>query len=116
FAIPANRPVATFEAEIKKYSDKQAKIQNEEASVVIGYLQLDCAPLKHTLVMECNAWQNKILVLLHSIASKELNRIYAMFDENTKLLVQVPTNQEMLAKKIALLEKLEKEEQQREKV
>jgi dynein heavy chain len=109
FAHRDDRPVVSFQQEITKYRDYQIQIQNEEPSAIIGYLQLDSAPLKHTLVMECNSWQNSFLDLLHGKAQKHLSGIYELFEKNTKLLQEEPQTLEKLEFKIELVKKLQVE-------
>lgn len=107
FHQPVDRPVISFKKEIEKYKDHQIEIQRRESSRIIGYLQLDCQPLKQTLVGECNTWQNKLLELLHSIAWKELQKIYAIFDSTYKQLNEDPVSLDMLSKKLDVLKKIQ---------
>ncbi|KAL0484096.1 dynein heavy chain, partial [Acrasis kona] len=109
FAHRDDRPVVSFSQEIIKYRDFQVSIQNEEPSAVIGYLQLDSAPLKHTLVMECNSWQNSFLDLLHSKAQKHLSGLYELFEKNIKPLQEEPQSLDKLEYKIELVKKLQVE-------
>lgn len=102
-ALPKKRPASSFETEIEKYKLFHNSIQQEEQTHIIGYLQLDCAPLKHTLVMECISLQNALLDLLHKNAKTELEKIYKEFEDNSRSLSERPRDRETLAKKLELL-------------
>uniref|UniRef100_A0A7S1KLH4 Dynein-1, subspecies f n=1 Tax=Percolomonas cosmopolitus TaxID=63605 RepID=A0A7S1KLH4_9EUKA len=107
-ALPKKRPASSFETEIEKYKVFHNSIQQEEQTHVIGYLQLDCAPLKHTLVMECISLQNALLDLLHKNAKTELEKIYKEFEDNSRALSERPRDRETLSKKLELLSHMRK--------
>jgi dynein heavy chain len=111
-----NRNAEGFETEILKYKDFQHKIQHVEPTKIVSYIQLDSAPLKHTLIMECNLWQNRLLDLCHSIAQKDLNKQYETFEKNTELLKEDPTNLDQLEEKIRLVSRLAQEHPKNEQL
>ncbi|KAL9644994.1 hypothetical protein ABK040_004487 [Willaertia magna] len=111
YCIQQNRTCSAkqFELEIEKYRQFHLEIQNKDPTIYISYLQLDFTPLKHTLFMECNIWQTKLLELLHSVAQKDLEKIYELIEKNNKLLREEPRTLEMLEKKIELVSKMDNE-------
>lgn len=43
----------------------------------IGFITLDCLPLKSSLVQHCSDWQTKLTQLLSHIASTRLKELHA---------------------------------------
>ena len=55
----ANRALTAFETDITRYKELQQDIQAEEGITNIGFIRIDCQPLKQALTAHCNTWQNK---------------------------------------------------------
>eukprot|EP01105_Mastigella_eilhardi_P001895 TRINITY_DN122_c1_g4_i2.p1 TRINITY_DN122_c1_g4~~TRINITY_DN122_c1_g4_i2.p1 ORF type:complete len:4382 (+),score=1298.66 TRINITY_DN122_c1_g4_i2:875-14020(+) len=101
------RPLAQFEADILSYQEMVAQIERAETITNVGFIRVDCSPLKYALVSHCNTWINKFTDLLHQLAEKELGDLHALFEDAIQKLKQSPRNLDQLKQAIELLKKLQ---------
>ena len=67
----ANRALTAFETDIARYRELRQDIQSEEGYSNIGFIRIDCGPLKQALMQHCNTWQAKFTNLLNTNAADE---------------------------------------------
>ena len=109
----AQKPLAAFEADMRRYAELAEEILLESAHEPIRFLNVDCGPLKqvcqhrgHTalhaallksaethstsqaLLGHCEAWTGKFTSLLGSVAARELGELHAYVRANTAALQQ----------------------------
>lgn len=65
-----------------RYTEKANSVQQEETVLSIGFVTLDCSPLKSSLVQHCSEWQTKLTELLRRIASTRLKELHAFLHES----------------------------------
>jgi dynein heavy chain len=100
----ANRALTAFETDITRYKELAHDIQSEEGISNIGFIRIDCQPLKQALTSHCHAWQNKFTQLLNTNAATELT---ALFDHMTACMATLDKraqNLDQLAEQINLFE------------
>ena len=106
----ANRPTASFDADIIRYRDLQGEVQNEGSIENIQFVQIDCSPLKQAIVQHCVGWQKKFTTLLNSIAAAELKALHELFSVNSQKLRAKVNSLDHLAKSLALLKQLQQDQ------
>eukprot|EP00736_Rhodelphis_marinus_P013382 Rmarinus@m.14828 len=106
----SNRPLSSYESDITRYREFQADITGEETINNMQFIRLDCSPLKQSLVSHCVTWQGRFTTLLGDNARKELTDLHNLFKTNSKKLMTSPSNLDMLADSINLLQKLRGDE------
>ncbi|XP_071333968.1 dynein axonemal heavy chain 2 [Trachinotus anak] len=102
-----NPPVTSFDADIHRYTEKANSVQQEETVLNIGFVMLDCSPLKSSLVQHCSEWQTKFTQLLSRMASTRLKELYASLHDNANRLRQPPRTLVELGESLKLLETLQ---------
>nr|XP_019958870.1 PREDICTED: dynein heavy chain 2, axonemal [Paralichthys olivaceus] len=102
-----NPPVTSFDADIQKYAEKANTVQQEEMVLTIGFVRLDCSPLKSSLAQHCYEWQTKFTELLSHIASTRLKDLHASLQANANRLRQSPQTLQELSESLKLLETLQ---------
>ncbi|XP_062240587.1 dynein axonemal heavy chain 2 [Platichthys flesus] len=102
-----NPPVTSFDADIQKYAEKANTVQQEETVLNIGFVRLDCSPLKSFASQHCYEWQTKFTELLTHIASSRLKEIHASMQANANRLTQPPQTLDELSASVKLLETLQ---------
>eukprot|EP00966_Prymnesium_polylepis_P037842 878023-Prymnesium_polylepis.1 len=100
----ANRALTAFETDITRYKELQQDIQAEEGITNIGFIRIDCQPLKQALTQHCNTWQNKFTQLLNTNAATELSSMYDHMAQTSEVFTKKPVNLDQLAEHIKLLE------------
>ena len=100
----AGRALTAFETDITRYKELQHDIQSEEGVSNIGFIRIDCQPLKQALMQHCNTWQGKFTQLLNSNAATELRGMFEHMEECQTTLKKRATNLDQLADQIKLLE------------
>ena len=100
----ANRALTAFETDIVRYKDVLMDIQGEEGVANIGFIRIDCQPLKQALSQHCHAWQAKFTNLLNANAAGELSALFGHMAECEATLKRRPANLDQLAEAIKLLE------------
>ncbi|BDA42104.1 Dynein heavy chain 2, axonemal [Coccomyxa sp. Obi] len=85
----AQKPLAAFEADIRRHRDIIDDITSESASDTIRFLYVDCGPLKQALVAHCEAWISKFTTLLSSLAMRELAELHAYVRSSSAELTQL---------------------------
>ncbi|CAL8461618.1 g1149 [Coccomyxa elongata] len=93
----AQKPLAAFEADIRRHRDIIDDITSESASEAIRFLHVDCGPLKQALVSHCEAWLSKFTTLLANLAMREVAELQKYVTsssaELTQLLISSNTDQ-----------------------
>uniref|UniRef100_A0A3Q1IX48 Dynein axonemal heavy chain 2 n=1 Tax=Anabas testudineus TaxID=64144 RepID=A0A3Q1IX48_ANATE len=102
-----NPPVASFDADIHRYTEKANSVQQEETVLNIQFVMLDCSPLKSSLVQHCSEWQTKFTQLLSHMASTRLKELHASLQDNAKRLTHPPQTLVELGDSLKLLETLQ---------
>ncbi|KAG7240073.1 hypothetical protein INR49_027927 [Caranx melampygus] len=102
-----NPPVTSFDADIHRYTEKANSVQQEETVLNIGFVTLDCSPLKSSLVQHCSEWQTKLTELLSHIASTRLKELHAFLHESANRLKKPPQTLVELAESLKILETLQ---------
>ncbi|XP_029381754.1 dynein heavy chain 2, axonemal [Echeneis naucrates] len=102
-----NPPVTSFDADIHRYTEKANNVQQEETVLNIGFVTLDCSPLKSTLVQYCSEWQTKLTELLSHVASTRLKDLHASLHNNANRMRQVPQTLAELGESLKLFETLQ---------
>ncbi|XP_061620043.1 LOW QUALITY PROTEIN: dynein axonemal heavy chain 2 [Phyllopteryx taeniolatus] len=99
-----NQPVASFDADIHRYTEIETSIQQEEMVTNFQFIVLDCSPLKTSLVHHCTQWQTKFMQLLVRIAGSSLKDMHASMNRNAKRLGEPNTTLAQLSESLGLLE------------
>ncbi|XP_077357601.1 dynein axonemal heavy chain 2 isoform X2 [Festucalex cinctus] len=99
-----NQPVASFDADIHRYTEIETSIQQEETVTNFQFIVLDCSPLKTSLVQHCSQWQTKFMQLLVRIAANALKEMHASMNRNAKRLSEPNTTLVQLSESLGLLE------------
>ncbi|XP_061138372.1 dynein axonemal heavy chain 2 [Syngnathus typhle] len=99
-----NQPVASFDADIHRYTEIETSIQQEETVTNFQFIVLDCSPLKTSLVQHCSRWQTKFMQLLVRIAGNSLKDMHASMNRNAKRLGEPNATLAELSESSALLE------------
>ncbi|XP_061921125.1 dynein axonemal heavy chain 2 [Entelurus aequoreus] len=102
-----NQPVASFDADIHRYTEIETSIQQEETVTNFQFIVLDCSPLKTSLVQHCSRWQSKFMQLLVRIAGNHLKELHASMNNNAKRLSQPNMTLVELSESLHLLESLQ---------
>nr|XP_057923809.1 dynein axonemal heavy chain 2 isoform X2 [Doryrhamphus excisus] len=102
-----NQPVASFDADIHRYTEIETSIQQEETVTNFQFIVLDCSPLKTSLVQHCSQWQSKFMQLLVRIAGTHLKELHASMNDNAKRLSQPNKTLVELSESLELLESLQ---------
>ncbi|XP_054656624.1 dynein axonemal heavy chain 2 [Dunckerocampus dactyliophorus] len=102
-----NQPVASFDADIHRYTEIETSIQQEETVTNFQFIVLDCSPLKTSLVQHCSHWQSKFMQLLVRIAGTQLKELHASMNHNAKRLSQPNKTLVELSESLQLLESLQ---------
>ena len=100
----ARRALTAFETDITRYKELQHDIQSEEGISNIGFIRIDCQPLKQSLTQHCHTWQNKFTQLLNTNAATELMRLYEHMESCQDILKRRPRTLDQLAEQLKLLE------------
>ena len=100
----ANRQLDAFETDITRYKELQHDISSEEGVSNIGFIRIDCQPLKQSLTQHCHTWQNKFTQLLNTNAATALSDMFEHMDSCKATLAKKPINLDQLAEQIKLLE------------
>uniref|UniRef100_A0A3P8VN13 Dynein axonemal heavy chain 2 n=1 Tax=Cynoglossus semilaevis TaxID=244447 RepID=A0A3P8VN13_CYNSE len=103
-----NPPVTSFDTDIHRYTEKANSVQQEETVSNMGFVTLDCSPLKSSLVQHCNEWETKFTQLLSHIASNRLEELHASMKANADL-EQLPQTLAELGESLKLLESLQRD-------
>ena len=110
----ANRALTAFETDITRYKELAHDIQSEEGTSTIGFIRIDCSPLKQELIGHCHAWEDKFTHLLNQNAVAELSGLFAHMEscrgtlgERTKTLDQLAEQIQLLESEQAAFEKTE---------
>ena len=82
----ANRSLKHYDDDVTKYRNQQTKIEHEDISHVVNFVQLDCALLKEQLISHCQQWRRNLLGLLNKNASQGLEYLHNLFADNTRTL------------------------------
>ncbi|XP_057714813.1 dynein axonemal heavy chain 2 isoform X3 [Corythoichthys intestinalis] len=99
-----NQPVASFDADIHRYTEIETSIQQEETVTNFQFIVLDCSPLKTSLVQHCSQWQTKFMQLLLRIAAHSLKDMHASMNRNAKRLNEPNATLAELSQSLGLLE------------
>lgn len=102
-----NPPVASFDADIARYTEVANNVQKEETIVNIQFVLLDSSPLKFSILSHCNEWQTGFTKVLKEMATSKLTELHTFMEKNSKLLRTPPENLEHLSRSITLLENLQ---------
>ncbi|XP_018599950.2 dynein heavy chain 2, axonemal [Scleropages formosus] len=102
-----NPPVSSFDADIARYTEVANNVQKEETVLNVQFVQLDCSPLKFSLVQHCSEWQAKFTQLLSHMASERLCQLHNFLQDNANRLSQPPQNLAELGESLKLLETLQ---------
>ncbi|KAG7496340.1 dynein heavy chain 2, axonemal [Solea senegalensis] len=109
-----NPPVTSFDTDIHRYTEKANSVQQEETVSNIGFVTLDCSPLKSALVQHCNEWETKFTQLLSHIASTRLKELHTSMQTNANRLNQPPQTLAELSESLRLSETLQGDRAKRE--
>ncbi|XP_014680873.1 PREDICTED: dynein heavy chain 2, axonemal-like [Priapulus caudatus] len=101
--------VASFDADISRYTEVANNVQSQETILNIQFVLLDCSLLKYSVLGHCSEWQNKFTALLAEIAANKLNEIHKYLEKNSERVSVPPTSLDELGDGIGLLEKLQEE-------
>ncbi|KAK7102408.1 hypothetical protein V1264_020630 [Littorina saxatilis] len=101
-----NPQVASFDADIGRYTEVANNVQAQETIVNIQFVLLDCSPLKAAILAHCQEWQNKFTTLLSEIAINCLKELDEFLKENTERINQPPQTLDALGESLELWEKL----------
>ena len=100
----AGRQLTAFETDITRYKELQHDIQSEEGVSNIGFIRIDCQPLKQALNQHCHTWQGKFTQLLNTNAATELYGMFEHMESCQATLKKKAINLDQLADQIKLLE------------
>lgn len=98
--------LSTFDSDINRYNEVANNIQKEETLRSVGFVRLDCSPLKQALVSHCNIWQNKLTSLLTSQADADVARLHKLFETKIAELGHELTNLDDLVSALQLKDEL----------
>ena len=110
----ANRAIGNFETDITRYKELQHDIASEEGISNIGFIRIDCSPLKQALTSHCHTWQNKFTQLLNTNAATELASMFEHMESCKATLAKRAINLDQLAEQIKLHEKETSEQEKNE--
>ena len=98
----ANRALTAFETDITRYKELQQEIGAEEGVSNIGFIRIDCQPLKQALTQHCHTWQQKFTQLLNTNALTELDGLLGHMAACREHLLERPKNLDMLADQLKM--------------
>lgn len=84
----ANKPAATFLADIDRFRELSDQVLGEDSSATMRFLRLDCSTLKQTLVASCELWATRFTALLTTLARQQLTALEEALVEPTKALAE----------------------------
>ncbi|XP_033636218.1 dynein heavy chain 2, axonemal-like isoform X2 [Asterias rubens] len=102
-----NPPVASFDADIARYTEVANNVSKEETVLNIQFVLLDCSPLKTALLGHCHEWENKFTTLLREMASQQLKDLHCFLCDNKDKLSKPPQTLDELGDSLLLLEQLQ---------
>ena len=85
-----NPSVSSFDADIARYTEMANNVQLNETILSIQFMNIDCSPLKNSILSHCQEWQNKFTNLLREIATSRLKELTAYLEDSAYKVVQVP--------------------------
>merc|ERR1712080_288783 len=88
----------------------QSDIQQEDPKVVIDFIETDFTPLKASLSVHCQQWQQKLTNLLNENARTEMDKILEYFDANTHTFFSQMKDMDELKHRIQLLDQCRKDD------
>ncbi len=101
-----NCKLAEFRAEALQYTELQADAQNEAGIHVINSIHIDCTSIKSDIAFHCTQWQEKLMGLLNSNASRHLHAIESWFVDTLNSLRYQPKNSAELVTSWSSLKKV----------
>ena len=101
-----NPRVASFDADIGRYTEVTTKVLDSDAMVTTRFLQLDYSLLKNSIVGHCKEWQFKLTALLLEIATKALMDIHNYLHFEGERVSKPPQTLDELGESLDLWEKL----------
>ncbi|XP_025080372.1 dynein heavy chain 2, axonemal-like isoform X3 [Pomacea canaliculata] len=98
--------VASFEADIARYTEVANNIEMNETVLNIQFVLLDCNPLKLSLLAHCQEWQKKFTNLLLEMATAELKSVNNYLVSMGKRITAPPVTLDEFAESTNLMEQL----------
>jgi dynein heavy chain len=103
------RPLSSYDLDITRYRGLQEDIQSEDRARTVRFISVNCVQLKTSLVAHCLEWQKRLMTLLHSNASTELQSLHDLFVSTSEALMKEPANLDELGAGLDLLAKMKKD-------
>lgn len=103
------RPLSSYDMDITRYRSMQEDIQSEDPTRTVRFIRIDCSRLKASLVSHCIDWQQRLITLLHTNATTELQTIQYLIQSTSKELLKDPKDLEQLGNGLSLLARMKKE-------
>ncbi|ESP04959.1 hypothetical protein LOTGIDRAFT_184938 [Lottia gigantea] len=98
--------VASFDADIQRYTEVANNVQTQETILNIQFVLLDCSPLKYAIQTHCQQWQNKFTTLLSEISISKLKELNDFLKDNAEKVSKPPQTLDELGESLALWDKL----------
>lgn len=99
--------VGDYDMSLSYYSEISTQVQEMDTIINLGFILLDCSPLKYSIVAHCNEWLNRFHDVLLDTASKKLSDICTFIAENTAKLETDPETLTDLSNSLNLLERIQ---------
>uniref|UniRef100_T1INB1 Dynein axonemal heavy chain 2 n=1 Tax=Strigamia maritima TaxID=126957 RepID=T1INB1_STRMM len=108
--------VATFDADIARYTEVANNVQTQDSIVNLQFCVLDCLPLKIAILEHCSEWQNKFTSLLKELTLTKLHSLYDYVDDCMRRLANPPDTLEHLREQVDLYNSVirDKDDKQKE--
>eukprot|EP00656_Telonema_subtile_P031899 TRINITY_DN3494_c0_g2_i1.p1 TRINITY_DN3494_c0_g2~~TRINITY_DN3494_c0_g2_i1.p1 ORF type:complete len:4527 (-),score=1335.50 TRINITY_DN3494_c0_g2_i1:103-13683(-) len=97
------RQLASFDSDITRFRELQAKIQNEDNFRAVFFVLIEFPMIKVALTNHCIEWEAKFLQLLNSISQKELTAIFELFLTTQNRLEYQSNNLDELGEQLELM-------------
>ncbi|XP_063992510.1 dynein axonemal heavy chain 2-like [Diachasmimorpha longicaudata] len=104
-----NPTVASFDADIGRYTEVANNVKMQETVTTVHFLDINSDRLKAAIIKDCSLWQQKLTGLLLRITQMTLDGLYQYIAENSDKVEKEPRNLTEMQVMLCLLDRLKTE-------